>query len=72
MYRNECLQEYLIKYWPEKDPAAVKYMETPVDVTDQIVLDGLLPDTEYNFMVCLFKNRNQRFQMFDFVDFNAL
>uniref|UniRef100_A0A1I7VXY4 Fibronectin type-III domain-containing protein n=1 Tax=Loa loa TaxID=7209 RepID=A0A1I7VXY4_LOALO len=29
----------------------VMYMETPVNVTDKIVLDSLQPDTDYNFMV---------------------
>lgn len=29
------------------------YMETPVNVTDKIVLDGLQPDVDYNFMVSI-------------------
>uniref|UniRef100_A0A915BJG8 VWFA domain-containing protein n=1 Tax=Parascaris univalens TaxID=6257 RepID=A0A915BJG8_PARUN len=47
----EPIKKYLIKYWPDDDPSAVTYMETPVNVTDQIVIDGLFPDTDYSFMV---------------------
>ncbi|KHN88307.1 Mesocentin [Toxocara canis] len=47
----EPIKKYLIKYWPDDDPSAVTYMETPVSVTEQIVVDGLLPDTDYSFMV---------------------
>uniref|UniRef100_A0A0R3RV16 Fibronectin type-III domain-containing protein n=1 Tax=Elaeophora elaphi TaxID=1147741 RepID=A0A0R3RV16_9BILA len=48
---TEPIRKYIIKYWPDNNPSAVMYMETPVNVTDKIVLDGLQPDTEYNFMV---------------------
>ncbi|CAG9535199.1 unnamed protein product, partial [Cercopithifilaria johnstoni] len=48
---TEPIKKYIIKYWPANNPSAVMYMETPVNVTDKIVLDGLQPDTEYNFMV---------------------
>ncbi|VBB26357.1 unnamed protein product [Acanthocheilonema viteae] len=48
---TEPIKKYIIKYWPDNNPSAVMYMETPANVTDKIVLDGLQPDTEYNFMV---------------------
>ncbi|VDK64046.1 unnamed protein product [Onchocerca ochengi] len=48
---TEPIKKYIIKYWPDNNPSAVMYMETPVNVTDKIVLDGLQPDTDYNFMV---------------------
>ncbi|VDK48392.1 unnamed protein product, partial [Anisakis simplex] len=47
----EPIKKYLIKYWPDDDPSAVTYLETPVNVTDQIVVGGLLPNTDYSFMV---------------------
>ncbi|MCP9259541.1 Mesocentin [Dirofilaria immitis] len=48
---TEPIKKYIIKYWPDDNPSAVMYMETPVNITDKIVLDGLQPDAEYNFMV---------------------
>ncbi|VIO91673.1 Uncharacterized protein BM_BM10822 [Brugia malayi] len=48
---TEPIKKYIIKYWPDSNPSAVMYMETPVNVTDKIVLDGLQPEIDYNFMV---------------------
>ncbi|VDM96837.1 unnamed protein product, partial [Thelazia callipaeda] len=47
----EPIKKYIIKYWPENDSSAVMYMETPMNVTDKIILDGLQPDTDYTFIV---------------------
>uniref|UniRef100_A0A1I8E9B7 Fibronectin type III domain-containing protein n=1 Tax=Wuchereria bancrofti TaxID=6293 RepID=A0A1I8E9B7_WUCBA len=50
-FATEPIKKYIIKYWPDGNPSAVMYMETPVNITDKIVLDGLQPEIDYNFMV---------------------
>uniref|UniRef100_A0A0N5A8Q4 Fibronectin type-III domain-containing protein n=1 Tax=Syphacia muris TaxID=451379 RepID=A0A0N5A8Q4_9BILA len=45
------VEEYLIKYWPLDKPDAVIHMESPANSSGLVIIDDLIPDQQYKFMV---------------------